>query len=317
MFTTLLLKEIQETIQTYRFLIATILCILFIPLGMYVTMKNYEQRFEEYQDSDSLYQKRAEGKLYYRFQGEGYRPPSKLSFFSIGLEYHFPTKIVTSRDGNYKLVNDAGINNPQSLLFGKIDYLFNVSFVLSILALIFTFSSIAGEKETATFRLIFSNPVPRWMILLTKVMGSYIVFLMPFIVSFIVGILIVALSGSVPVLTTETLQVILFIFLVTLLFMLSMFCLGMLVSSLTQRSLVSIVTLLLVWVVFILGIPKISPMIAEVIYPVRSASVVTQEKQLARSNLEQELDTRSRELFETILGKHGADYTTNSVAASP
>ena len=95
MFTTLLMKEIQETLQTYRFLVAAILCIVFIPLGMFVTMKNYDQRFAEYQDSESLYQKRAEGRLHYNFQAEGYRPPSKLSFFSIGLEYYLPTKVVT------------------------------------------------------------------------------------------------------------------------------------------------------------------------------------------------------------------------------
>ena len=197
MFKILMLKEIQETIQTYRFLVAAILCIVFIPLGMFVTMKNYEQRLDEYQDSENLYQERAEGRLHSNFQGEGYRPPSKLSFFSIGLEYYFPTKIVTSRDDNYKLVSESGINNPQSLLFGKIDYQFNVIFILSILALIFTFSSIAGEKETATLRLIFSNAVPRWIIIISKVLGSYVVFLMPFAISFIIGILIVVFSGSI------------------------------------------------------------------------------------------------------------------------
>ena len=119
MFTTLLTKEIQETIQTYRFLIATLLCVVLVPLGMYVTMKNYEQRLSDYRDNDNIYHQRAEGRLYYSFQGEGYRPPSQLSVFSVGLEYYMPSKALTSREDRITLVNDQGIDNAQSLLFGK------------------------------------------------------------------------------------------------------------------------------------------------------------------------------------------------------
>ena len=48
MFLTLLFKEIQETIITGKFLVTTILCIVLIPLGMYVTLKEYEQRNADY-----------------------------------------------------------------------------------------------------------------------------------------------------------------------------------------------------------------------------------------------------------------------------
>ena len=309
MFTTLLTKEIQETIQTYRFLIATLLCIVLVPLGMYVTMKNYEQRLSDYRDNDNIYHQRAEGRLYYSFQGEGYRPPSPLSVFSIGLDYYMPSKALTSRNDRIMMINDQGIDNAQSLLFGKIDFLFNVGFVLSMLALIFTFSSIAGEKESATFRLVLSNPVPRWMIVVSKVLGNYLVFLMPFTVSLGLGFLILIQSRSIGVLSAGILPHIALIILVSLLFLFAMFCLGLLVSARTEKSLVAIVLLMFVWVVFVMIIPKVSPMIAEVLYPVKSTSVLTQEKELARANLEKEVDTKRRELFEEVLGRFGVDYS--------
>ena len=123
MLVTLILKEIHETIINMRFLIATLLCLVLIPLGMYVSLREYEQRFADYQDAMNLYQDRSEGRVHADFAAEGYRPPSALSIFSVGLEFFLPNKVVTSRDGQFKVLNETGINNPQSLISGKIDVL--------------------------------------------------------------------------------------------------------------------------------------------------------------------------------------------------
>ena len=307
MFKTLILKEIRETFHNFRFLIATLLCLVLIPLGMYVTLKEYEQRFSDYQDSVRLYQERSEGRINSNFNAEGYRPPSVMSIFSLGLEYFLPTKVVTSPDGQFKMLDESGINNPQSLLSGKVDFLFIVSFVLSILALIFTFSSISGEKETGTLSLIMSNSVPRWKIILAKVLGNYAVFLAPFLISLLIAILIVNISGVVSVLSVKIFPSFLVILFVTLLFIFSMFNLGMLVSTLTHRSIISMITLLFVWVVLVLAVPKICPMIAEILYPVKSQQVINNEKQAIRANLESELDQKSRELFDRTMIDYGLD----------
>ncbi len=101
MLKTIIKKEILEAIFSLRFLIATLLCFVLIPLGMYVNMKEYEQRLADYQEAVRLYQQRSEGNIPWDFQAEGYRPPSVLSIFSVGLEYFFPNKIVTSRGGAF------------------------------------------------------------------------------------------------------------------------------------------------------------------------------------------------------------------------
>jgi len=41
----LIKKEIIETILDLRFVIVTLLCVVLIPLGMYVSIKDYEQRW--------------------------------------------------------------------------------------------------------------------------------------------------------------------------------------------------------------------------------------------------------------------------------
>ena len=307
MFNTLLLKEIQETIQTYRFIVVVLLCLILIPLGMYVTMKDYEQRLTEYRDSVRLYQERSEGRIRGNFRAEGYRPPSAMGVFSIGLEYLLPNKVVTSEDGKYQIKDSSGINNPHSQLFGKVDYLFIVGFVLSLLALIFTFSSISGEKESNTLRLIMSNPIPRWEILIAKSLGNYIVFIVPFITALIIGLLILSFHNIIQVFSLQFLNTFFLILLVTLLYTFSMFNLGMLISTLSHRSLTSIVTLLFVWVIMVLVVPKISPMIAEAIYPIKTLQVIQMEKDAIRNNLEGELDKKRRELFDKTMMDYGID----------
>jgi len=311
MILTIIKKEILEAVQSFRFLIATLLCLFLIPLGMYVNLKEYEKRLADYQESVRLYEERSKGNVGAFFSAEGYRPPSVLSIFSVGLEYFLPNKIVTSRDGNVRTSNEQGINNPQSLLFGKVDLLFNVSYVISLLALIFTFSTITGEKENGTFRLVMSNPVPRWQILVAKMAGNYLVLLVPFALSVLVALLILAASGTVAVFSSAVLPSILTILLITLVFILAMFNLGILISSLTHRSITSIVALLFIWAVLVLSLPKISPMVAEIVYPVTSQQVLNIQKTMARENLEKERREKIVELYESLAPQFGVDPNTS------
>jgi ABC-type transport system involved in multi-copper enzyme maturation permease subunit len=310
MFKTIIKKEILEAMRSLRFLVAMLLCIVLIPLGMYVNLKEYEQRLNDYQELVQIYRQNSDGNVGWNFQAEGYRPPSAFSIFSVGLEYFLPNKIETSRDDFFRTSNELGINNPQSLLFGKVDLLFNVSFVISLLALLFTFNTITGEKEEATLRLIISNPVPRWQILLAKVVGNYIVLLIPFLISIIISMIILNVSGVIPILAERLLPSFIVILFITLLFILSMFNLGVLVSTLTHRSITSIVVLLFVWTVLVLSVPKISPMIAEIIHPVQSQQVMNLQKMFIRQNFEKELEHQTRQLYDRVLNGLGLDPKT-------
>ena len=308
------MKEIRETIITGKFFIATVLCLILIPLGLYVTTQDYKQRINDYRHAVQLYQQRSEGQVGSMFKAEGYRPPSPLSVFAVGLEPFLPNKAVTSESryafqealgGLVKISNESGLHNPLAALFGKMDYLFNVGFVLSIFVLLFTFSGITGEREMGTLRLIASYPVPKWNILLAKITGNYLVFLLPFLVSFLAGLLILNLSCVFPMNAAGTPQVILVIFGVTVLFLFCMFTFGTLLSVSTNHSITAIVSMLFIWVVFVLIIPKLSPMIAQIIKPVESDQILASKIQNAREDLRKEQLKREDQLFITVVGKHG------------
>ena len=301
----LIKKEITETVLDFRFVIVTLLCVVLIPLGMYVSRKNYEQRMAEYQREHQMYWQRYGKNVSYKVQAQGFRPPSMLSMFALGLDPFMPDKAVTSRSGLFRAAKEPGIDNPQSLLFGKADFLFNVSFIVSLAALIFTFNSISGEKEKGTLRLTIANSIPRGQILLAKIVGNYVVILIPFLVSLLFALLILDASPNISIVSPQVYPSLLIILFVTFLFLLVMVSLGVFVSTLTHNSLTSIVMLLFFWVILVLAIPKVSPMIAEIIYPIESQSIMSFRKQIASEDVQEEFDQKRGELFDKCQTAHG------------
>jgi len=307
MLRTLVRKEILESLLSFKFLVATVLCLTLIPLGTYVNLKEYEQRLGDYQEALRIYQERSEGNLDLGFQALGYRPPSMLSVFSVGLENVLPNKVATSKDGNVRMSNEQGINNPQSLLFGKVDLLFNVSYVISLLALLLTFSTISGEKEDGTLKLVMSNPVARWMVLIAKIIGNYVVLLIPFFLSIAVSLMILETSGLVHFFSSSILSTLLVIVFTTLLFIFAMLNLGVLISSLSHRSITSIVILFLCWTLLVLSVPRISPMVAEILFPVKSQQVINIQKSLLREDLGKAMDGELGDLYASLALRNGLD----------
>ena len=307
MFAVLIKKEILDAVRSFRFLIATLLCLILVPVGMYINLKEYEKRLADYEEAEQLYVAHSKGALDAEFPAEGYRPPSPLSVFSIGLEYFIPNQIVTAREGNVRISNAQGVDNPQSLLFGKVDLLFNVSYVISLLALLFAFNTITGEKEEGTLRQIMSNPVPRARILAAKLAGNYLVLLIPFLLSIVISLLIVSMTGVIPLFSAKLFPALILILATTFLFILSLFTLGILVSTLSHRSITAIVVLLLLWTILVLSLPKICPMLAEIIHPVKSQQVFNRQKTIARESIEKEREIRLRTLWGELAPRFNLD----------
>jgi predicted transporter len=42
------MKEIEEAVRHYRFLITVILCLVLVPLGMFMALQDYKSRLEGY-----------------------------------------------------------------------------------------------------------------------------------------------------------------------------------------------------------------------------------------------------------------------------
>jgi ABC-type transport system involved in multi-copper enzyme maturation permease subunit len=176
------------------------------------------------------------------------------------------------------------------------DLLFNVCFVASLVALVFTFSSISGERQAGTLGLMLANPIPRSHILLSKIAGNYICLLIPFVMSLLIASIILELSQDISILLPQLYPSYLIILVVTLVFILTMVTLGVLISGMTQKPIISMTVSLFVWVIIVLALPKVSPMLARIIYPVEAEQVVNLRKHMALDDLQETYKQKSKEI---------------------
>jgi ABC-type transport system involved in multi-copper enzyme maturation permease subunit len=76
-----------------------------------------------------------------------------------------------------------------------------------------------------------------------------------------------------------------------------MVTLGVLLSTLTHKTITSMTMCLLAWVVFTLAIPKISPMIARVVCPTESQEVISMRKKMTLEEIDKEYVRKGTEVY--------------------
>jgi ABC-type transport system involved in multi-copper enzyme maturation permease subunit len=292
MFPTLLKKEIQDYLISIRFVVLLALCALLIPLSLYVNFETYKRWSADYNEQVKIVSmKDSEG----RSGRGGLRPPSALSVFANGVE--------TS------LAKDFSIDSPRIILgagrsygdpiyetFGRIDFLFVVQAVLSLIAFLFAFDAISGEKEMGTLKIALANPVPRYKILLAKFAGGMIVIISPFLVSFAIGANILVVAGY-PLFQGTILVKVALILLLATVYIGLFFVLGLFVSTLTHQSKTALIMLMFVWVVLVLGVPRLSMMAAKVIRPVEDDAVVALRIKLLAESIQNEKGNALKQLY--------------------
>ena len=301
MFKILILKEIHEAVLNFRFWLISVLCLILIPLGLYVASMDYQLRVEESLHDQKNYLENIKGNTGDDVKAEGFFLPTPLSILSSGFRDYLPYQAITSNDGYVKMQKKQQNSNLQNVLFGKIDFVFIVTNFLSLLSLIFTFGSISAEKEMGTLKLVLSNPIPRWKVILAKICGNYVVFLAPFIIAVIIGLFMVQFVTGVNLLSVQYLSALAIVLVFTLIFLFIFFNLGIWASVVSKGTITSIVILLFIWVFFSLGIPRISPMLAQIIHPVKTEDVFRKEYDMLQKQIQNDQHNESKDLLEKLV----------------
>lgn len=308
MFKIVFYKELLENIQSSRFIIAFILCMAIIPLGFYVNYKDYETQQKNYMESVRRYEenhKTIEDIM--RQGGAVFRPPSPLSILSSGVEFLFPHSVetvgfLTYQGAQLQFNNDRSLESPYPFLYGRLDLTFIVSVIISVLAMLFTFNSVAGEKERRTLSQILSNPVPRNTVIVAKMTANFLLLSIAFLLAVLVGILILILLRF-EVFGSQGLFLHLLLGIgVSLLFIFTFLNFGLLVSSLNKSSISAIVSLMFFWVLLFMIFPKGSVIASKIIRPVKSQQVIDLEKSRYRLQIDKELEEEIDKLKETSPG---------------
>jgi ABC-type transport system involved in multi-copper enzyme maturation permease subunit len=306
-FGTIFRKELLENIRNQRFLLALGLCVILIPLGFAVQYTDYAAKDAAYRDAVRTFEEGHKMLSDFMQSASIFRPPSPLTPLSAGVEALLPTSIDTvgSVGGNGPTLgyaNTGGLGDPFRFLYGPLDLATIAAVVLSILAVLFTFNGVSGEKERRTLAQVFSNSVPRSTLITAKMAAAFVLIAAAFLVGLLLGALTLALQGFEVWAKTATLVPFLIAAGLSLVYIFVLVNLGLLVSTRSRSSLSAIVTLVMAWVALFMLVPKAAIIASKVARPVKSQQVVDLEKGQVRAQLEKEGDGEIDKLRKTMPG---------------
>ena len=300
-------REIYDNLNSLRFALTTVLLLALMVTNAVKHLREQPKRVQRYQDavtesSDRL-TAHADESLYKLAQygpGNFYKKPSPLHFCANGGESILPDTIkvgdppvfMTDAEGNWLLVGIWSLSYPDANLQNKnvgpnvsqVDWAFIIGYILSLIALWFTFDAFSGEREQGTLRLMLANSIPRHTVLIGKFLGALLSISIPFALAVLVNVLLISTANTVN-LTTEAWGRLGIIFSLALLYTSLFVALGLLVSARVQQSAVSLMILLLTWVTFVVFMPSTLASIASSFSPVTSFEEVWQQRHPSRKDL--------------------------------
>lgn len=314
MLKTIIKKEVLETIFSYRFPLFAVICVLLIPLGMYVNEVNYTKRVRDYSEQVRLADEAASNIGVQDLMGgtaviRGFRRPAPLSVFTQGFENALPRYYEFGQDSVKPGETASGDESILSVQ-GKVDFVFLVQMIVSLIALLFASDMVSSEKEAGTLRAMLSNSLPRDTLLGGKIGGGFLALFVPFTVAFLLGLLVLSFS-SVPLFAGDAAARVMVIFLATALFILTYFTIGIAVSTYTAKARTSVVAIIIIWAAFQLIIPKLGDMTARLIHPVRTDTEVSLQKSLLIKALDLETAKELGRQYDLIFGPNPAKTADN------
>ena len=305
-------KEILDTINSAKFVFTFLLCTILILLSVYTGINNYRAELSEYNAAIALNKKNLETQPNYQaLAGLGTKitkPPQVLSTIISGIQEAVGRQANVNIAYDPSLVDSKYDSNPMLAIFGELDLTLIVKIVLSLLAILFTFDAIVGERERGTLKLTLSNRVPRDQLILGKTIGGFISLMVPLVIPFVIGLIMLLIFPNLSFTSEDWIRVG-SIFILFLLYMSVFFTLGLFVSTITGRSSSSLFILLFIWVTFIFVIPKAAVIVAGHINPIPSMHEVTAQKDAFLQEIQGSSQKEVREWMEKNPASESSDAT--------
>ena len=293
MLMTLIQKEVMHHILSVRFVALLVMCLLLVPLTLSTNYRNYRQNLVDYQEAVKLAnieETTVNLKMPLEPELEVSKlilKPTALSVFANGLADTLPSYLGMTRNGITQ--GAPALVSSLSNLLGHLDFLFIVGTVFSLLALLFTFDAVAGEREAGTLRITLANSLPRDLFLWSKLIGGYVVFVIPFLVSLLFGLLVLVWQGF-PLGEPEIFPRVLSLTLISLLYIGVFFAIGTVISTYLDNSKTALIVAFTVWVFAVLITPRVGFLAAKLIAPTRTSQSVYMEKTAMRDDFNAVID---------------------------
>ena len=266
-------RELFDHINSLRFVLTTIILLGLMSTNAIVHLQTHPNRVRNYSEkvTKSLDDLKSRTDLYTLLRkgpSKLNKSPSSLAFIANADDAYLPND--THNEGSwsksgfgssiksnwwlsYGSVNtDATDIRPQGT---QIDWVFIITYLLSLLPLLFTFDSFSGEREQGTLRLCLANQISRSTLLIGKYIGALIAVLIPFTFSVLLNLAVVS-TDSLTQLNPSDWGRLGIILLIAATYAGIFIGLGLIVSAGTSESRISLIIALLIWVTIVVFVPS-------------------------------------------------------------
>ena len=303
MLSTIIGKELKSIISSPKFVITFAACSIMILLSVWVGIEDYRAGVARTDAAQGINYQILKTRTWSGIQTRAFRYPDPMQIFVSGV-HNDVGRLSDIRGGNeVKLKNSMFSDDTLFAVFRLVDFAFIVQIVLSLLAILFTYDAVNGEREGGTLQLTFSNPVPRAKFILGKLIGSWLGLVIPLLIPILLSILLILLM-KIPMtsLHWQKLGGLLF---VSLLYFTFFIALGLLTSALARRSATSFLVSLVIWVFFVFIIPRAGIMAAGQFVDVPSVAEMDSRKAAflkeQSDRMQEKMMQRSQELSKRLM----------------
>lgn len=310
---TIITREFLNNILNLRFSIGLLLSVMLTIMCVLILTHQYGQEMDDHNTRIALQDDFLNNYAHTNRLGGmtlPQKPPEVFRPFIIGIQRNADIEKI----GNYRLPESFD-DNPLPVLFPHIDFLFIVTIIMSLMAILFSYDAITGERERGTLKMLVSNSLSRATIIVSKWIGGLASLLIPLTVSLLIGVIYVTAHPLVHW-DVSTWAAFSLLVLASMIFISLFYLLGLFVSCITRLSSISILTSLFLWVLLILVIPNISPFITAQLFSVPSVNRIEREVNRLldtdRDNLGRELSREVDKKFMQEYGQAFIDYRSLS-----
>ncbi|HUX06567.1 MAG TPA: ABC transporter permease [Acidobacteriota bacterium] len=298
------LSEIRGSLSSNKLLVAFFLMLIAFLISLGMMNQEFEKRLHNYRMSLSLPAKELFWNkiFFWEFEGDDFtssddatmplakiKDPDPLIFFARGFDTEmrqgidfmssFPIFDINKQPEQEK--------NLLHLIFPAPDLLFMAKVLVSLLAMLFAFDIICGEREKGTLKLMMVAGASRGSIFTGKYLGGLVSIWIAFTGAFIIYLL--ALSFLTPVnLNGGAAPRIALIYLVALLHIAVFFSFGAVISAFSRSSPSSLVMTLFIWIIVVFVMPGLASLVAQQFAPVESEDTLAQMKFRKARDMERE-----------------------------
>lgn len=195
MLSILISKEIKALLLTPKFTVTLTVCSILLFLSIFVGIREYQESVRLYEMAQQIEnQNFQEARNAMAANALIHRKPTPIQIFFSGVHFDIGRLSSVTRWTDPELTRSIYSETPIFALFRMLDFGFIVQVILTLFALLFTYDSVTGERESGTLKLLFSNSVTRKDYFIAKFVGSSIALIIPLLIPLLFSLLLIQIN---------------------------------------------------------------------------------------------------------------------------